>query len=172
MIINDAIARRRRDVAARPLTPRTPRDHDVSQQFERGRATDAAARPFGGFLLLGGRLADRCGRRRVFAVGLLVFAAASLASGLAGSQSALVVARAGQGLGAALLIPAALSLVIALFAPGAQRNVALGVWGAAASAGGAVGGVLGGVVTDALGWEWGRFVNVPVARHSRFWRSR
>jgi EmrB/QacA subfamily drug resistance transporter len=117
---------------------------------------------FGGFLLLGGRLADLLGRRRVFVAGLLLFAAASLAGGLAGSQGQLVVARAVQGLGGALLAPAALSLLTTLFPPGAERNKALGVWGAVAGSGAAAGVLLGGVITDALGWEWVLYINVPV----------
>src|SRR5918992_4267400 len=117
---------------------------------------------FGGFLLLGGRLADLLGRRRVFIAGLALFAAASLAGGLAGSQTQLVVARAAQGLGAALLAPAALSLLTTLFPPGGERNKALGVWGAVAGSGAAAGVLLGGVITDALGWEWVLFINVPI----------
>ena len=118
---------------------------------------------FGGFLLLGGRLADLLGRRRVFIAGLALFAVASLAGGLAGSQTQLVVARAAQGLGAALLAPAALSLLTTLFPPGGERNKALGVWGAVAGSGAAAGVLLGGIITDALGWEWVLFVNVPIA---------
>jgi EmrB/QacA subfamily drug resistance transporter len=117
---------------------------------------------FGGFLLLGGRLADLLGRRRVFVAGLVLFAAASLAGGLAASQSQLVLARAIQGLGGALLAPAALSLLTALFPPGAERNKALGVWGAVAGSGAAAGVLLGGVITDALRWEWVLFINVPI----------
>jgi Major Facilitator Superfamily len=109
---------------------------------------------FGGFLLLGGRLADLLGRRRVFVAGLVLFAAASLAGGLAQSSSQLIAARAVQGLGGALLAPAALSILTTVFAPGAERNKALGVWGAVAGSGGAAGVLLGGVITDALGWEW------------------
>jgi EmrB/QacA subfamily drug resistance transporter len=118
---------------------------------------------FGGFLLLGGRLADLIGRRRVFVAGLVVFALASLAGGLSGSQGQLVAARAVQGLGAALLAPAALSLLTSLFPPGAERNKALSVWGAVAGSGGAAGVLLGGILTEALGWEWVLFVNVPIA---------
>jgi EmrB/QacA subfamily drug resistance transporter len=117
---------------------------------------------FGGFLLLGGRLADLLGRRRVFVAGLVLFALASLAGGLSGSQGQLVTARAVQGLGAALLAPAALSLLTTLFPPGAERNKALGVWGAVAGSGGAAGVLLGGILTQALGWEWVLFVNVPI----------
>ena len=117
---------------------------------------------FGGFLLLGGRLADLLGRRRVFMIGLVIFAGASLAGGLATSEGWLIAARAVQGLGAALLSPAALSLVTVLFAEGAERNKALGVWGAVAGSGGAVGVLLGGMLTEWAGWEWVLFVNVPV----------
>src|SRR5918992_1378733 len=118
---------------------------------------------FGGFLLLGGRLADLLGRRRVFIAGLALFAVASLAGGLATTQSQLVTARAVQGLGGALLAPAALSLLTTLFPPGGERNKALGVWGAVAGSGAAAGVLLGGIITDALGWEWVLFVNVPIA---------
>jgi EmrB/QacA subfamily drug resistance transporter len=117
---------------------------------------------FGGFLLLGGRLADLLGRRRLFIVGLILFAAASLAGGLAQSEGWLIAARAVQGLGAALLSPAALSLVTVLFAEGSERNKAMGVWGAVAGSGGAVGVLLGGMLTEWAGWEWVLFVNVPI----------
>ena len=117
---------------------------------------------FGGFLLLGGRMADLLGRRRVFIIGLIVFAAASLAGGLAESEAQLVIARAVQGLGAALLSPAALSIVTNTFAEGSERNKALGVWGAVAGSGGAAGVLLGGVLTDGLGWQWVLYVNVPI----------
>jgi EmrB/QacA subfamily drug resistance transporter len=117
---------------------------------------------FGGFLLLGGRMADLLGRRRVFMGGLVLFAAASLAGGLAQSEGQLIAARAVQGLGAAILSPAALSLVTTMFAEGAERNKALGIWGAVAGSGGAAGVLLGGVLTDALSWEWVLFVNVPI----------
>jgi EmrB/QacA subfamily drug resistance transporter len=117
---------------------------------------------FGGFLLLGGRLADLLGRRRVFIGGLILFAIASLAGGFAESEAALIAARAVQGLGAALLSPAALSIVTTTFHDGAERNKALGVWGAVAGAGGAAGVLLGGVLTEYLGWEWVLWVNVPI----------
>ncbi len=117
---------------------------------------------FGGFLLLGGRLADLLGRRRMFIVGLILFAAASLAGGLAQSEGWLIAARAVQGLGAALLSPAALSLVTVMFAEGSERNKAMGVWGAVSGAGGAVGVLLGGMLTEWAGWEWVLFVNVPI----------
>ena len=107
---------------------------------------------FGGFLLLGGRLADLLGRRRLFMIGLVVFSVASLLGGLAQSDVWLIAARALQGLGAALVSPAALSIVTNTFAEGAERNLALGVWGAVAGSGGAAGVLLGGVLTDALSW--------------------
>jgi len=118
---------------------------------------------FGGFLMLGGRLADLLGRRRMFVIGLILFAAASLAGGLAQSEGWLIAARAVQGLGGALLSPAALSLLTVLFAEGAERNRAMGVWGAVAGSGGAAGVLLGGMLTEWAGWEWVLFVNVPVA---------
>ena len=117
---------------------------------------------FGGFLLLGGRLADLMGRRRMFIVGLIVFSLASLAGGLAQSDTWLIIARAFQGFGAAIVSPAALSIITTTFAEGSERNRALGVWGAVAGAGGAAGVLLGGILTDGLGWEWVLFVNVPI----------
>src|SRR4051794_22978117 len=123
---------------------------------------------FGGFLLLGGRLADRLGRRRMFIAGMVVFAGASLMGGLAQSDTWLVIARAFQGLGAALISPAALSIVTTTFAEGAERNKALGVWGAVAGSGGAVGVLLGGVLTKYAGWEWVLFVNVPIGLAAAF----
>jgi EmrB/QacA subfamily drug resistance transporter len=118
---------------------------------------------FGGFLLLGGRLADLLGRRRVFISGLIMFAVASLAGGLAQSEAWLIAARALQGLGAAIVSPAALSIVTNTFKEGAERDRALGVWGAVAGSGAAAGVLLGGVLTDSLGWEWVLYVNVPIA---------
>ena len=117
---------------------------------------------FGGFLLLGGRLADLLGRRRVFMFGLILFAIASLFGGLASTSGQLVAARAVQGLGAAILSPAALSIVATTFKDGAERNKALGIWGAVAGSGGAAGVLLGGVLTEYLGWEWVLWVNVPI----------
>src|SRR5437868_14582624 len=117
---------------------------------------------FGGFLLLGGRLADLLGRRRVFMFGLVLFAIASLFGGLASTSGQLVAARAVQGLGAAILSPAALSIVATTFKDGAERNKALGIWGAVAGSGGAAGVLLGGVLTDGLGWQWVLWVNVPI----------
>jgi len=117
---------------------------------------------FGGFLLLGGRLADLLGGRRVFIGGLILFSLASLVGGLAQSDVWLIAARGVQGLGAAIISPAALSLVTTMFAEGAERNRALGVWGAVAGSGGAAGVLLGGVLTQYAGWEWVLFVNVPI----------
>ena len=117
---------------------------------------------FGGFLLLGGRLADLLGRRRVFMGGLILFAGASLVGGFAESDTALIAARAVQGLGAAILSPAALSIVTTTFSDGAERNKALGAWGAVAGSGGAAGVLLGGVLTEYVGWEWVLWVNVPI----------
>jgi EmrB/QacA subfamily drug resistance transporter len=117
---------------------------------------------FGGFLLLGGRLADLLGRRRMFIGGLILFSIASLLGGLAQSDAQLIAARALQGMGAAIISPAALSLVTTMFSEGAERNKALGVWGAVAGSGGAAGVLLGGVLTEYAGWEWVLFVNVPI----------
>ena len=118
---------------------------------------------FGGFLLLGGRMADLLGRRRVFIGGLLLVAVASLAAGFSATEGQLIAARAAQGLGAAIISPAALSIVTTTFRDGSERNKALGAWGAVAGAGGAAGVLLGGILTDGLGWEWVLWVNVPVA---------
>ena len=117
---------------------------------------------FGGFLLLAGRLSDLYGRRRMFVVGLAVFTASSLACGLAGSPLALVAFRAVQGLGAAMVAPAALSIISTTFSRGRERNLAMGVWTAVAAGGGAAGLVLGGFITDSLGWPWIFFINVPI----------
>jgi EmrB/QacA subfamily drug resistance transporter len=118
---------------------------------------------FGGTLLLGGRLADLLGRRRMFVAGLALFATSSLLSGFAWSSGSLVGFRALQGLGGALLAPAALSLLTTTFAEGRERNRALGIYGAASGSGAAAGVLLGGVITSYLGWSWIFFVNVPVA---------
>ncbi len=117
---------------------------------------------FGGFLLLGGRLADLLGRRRMFMLGLVVFSLASLAGGLAQSEAWLIIARAIQGMGAAIVSPAALSIITTTFAEGAERNRALGIWGAVAGMGGAAGVLLGGILTSGLSWRWVLFVNVPI----------
>src|SRR3954469_95159 len=118
---------------------------------------------FGGLLLLGGRVSDLLGRRRMFVAGLALFGAASLAGGFAGSPGMLVTVRAIQGVGAALLSPAALALLTVTFPAGRERNIALGIWGALAGIGGTLGVVAGGVLVDSLGWEWIFFVNLPVA---------
>jgi EmrB/QacA subfamily drug resistance transporter len=122
----------------------------------------AYALTFGGFLLLGGRVADVLGRRVVFMSGVALFTLASLACGLSGSEGMLIGARAVQGLGAAILSPAALSIITTTFEEGSERNKALGIWGAMGGSGAAVGVLLGGILTKALGWEWIFFVNVPV----------
>src|SRR5256714_5512295 len=117
---------------------------------------------FGGALLLGGRLADLLGRRRLFIAGLALFTVSSLLDGLAWSEGSLIAFRGLQGLGAALLSPAALSILTTTFKEGRERNIALGVWGAASGSGGAAGVLLGGVLTSAFGWSWIFFVNLPV----------
>src|SRR5881275_1509386 len=122
----------------------------------------AYAITFGGFLLLGGRAADLLGRRRVFYVGVAVFTIASFLCGLAWSEGVLIGARALQGLGAAIISPAALSIITTMFPEGSERNKALGIWGALGGSGAAVGVLAGGVLTKYLGWEWIFFVNVPV----------
>ncbi len=122
----------------------------------------AYALVFGGFLLLGGRAADLVGRRKLFIVGLVVFTAASLLAGLAWNEPSLIGARALQGLGAAIIAPAALSILMTTFTEGRERNIALGVWGAVGGFGAAAGVLLGGVFTDALSWEWIFFLNIPV----------
>ncbi len=122
----------------------------------------AYALTFGGFLLLGGRMADLLGRRRLFMVGLAVFTVASLACGFATTNNQLIAARAVQGLGGAMIAPAALSILSTTFAEGEERNKALAVWGAVSGAGGAVGVLLGGVLTEYVGWEWVFFVNAPI----------
>jgi EmrB/QacA subfamily drug resistance transporter len=122
----------------------------------------AYALTFGGFLLLGGRAADLLGRRSVFLAGLLVFTAGSIFAGLAWDDVSLIGARAVQGLGAAVISPAALSILTTTFSEGRDRNIALGVWGAVGGFGAAAGVLLGGVFTESLSWEWIFFVNAPV----------
>ena len=117
---------------------------------------------FGGFLLLGGRAADLLGRRRLFLAGLVLFTLSSLLAGLAWSEGSLIAARSLQGLGAAVISPAALSILSTTFTEGRERNIALGVWGAVGGFGAAAGVLLGGVLTEALSWSWIFYVNVPV----------
>jgi EmrB/QacA subfamily drug resistance transporter len=122
----------------------------------------AYALVFGGFLLLGGRLADILGRKRVFMTGLVIFSIGSLLCGLAWSEESLIGARALQGLGAATITPSALSILTTTFREGRERNIALGAWGAVGGFGAAAGVLMGGILTDLLSWEWIFFVNVPV----------
>jgi EmrB/QacA subfamily drug resistance transporter len=122
----------------------------------------AYAITYGGFLLLAGRLADLFGRRRVFVIGLVVFTIASLFCGLAWSEPVLITFRAIQGFGAAVITPSALSIVMTTFDEGAERNKALGIWGALGGGGAAVGVLAGGVLTRYAGWEWIFYINVPV----------
>src|ERR671919_275794 len=122
----------------------------------------AYALAFGGFLLLGGRLADILGRRGVFMAGLAIFTVGSLLCGLAWDDTSLIGARAFQGLGAATVTPSALSILTTTFTEGRERTVALGAWGAVGGFGAAAGVLLGGILTDLLSWEWIFFVNIPV----------
>src|SRR5436309_11191985 len=125
----------------------------------------AYAIAYGGFLLLGGRMADLLGRRRIFVAGLIVFTLSSLACGLShalGSAAVLIGARAVQGLGAAIISPAALSIVTTTFTEGAERNKALGIWGALGGSGAAAGVLLGGILVKYLAWRWLFLVNLPV----------
>jgi EmrB/QacA subfamily drug resistance transporter len=133
---------------------------------------NAYALLFGGFLLLGGRAGDLIGRKRVFLAGLVVFTAASLLCGLANGETWLIVARGTQGLGAALVSPAALSIVTTTFREGPERTKALGVWAAIAVGGGAVGLVVGGMLVEWLSWPWIFFVNVPVGIAAFFFSLR
>src|SRR5262249_36321849 len=118
---------------------------------------------YGGFLLLGGRLADLLRRRRILITGLIVFATSSLVGGLAHSESLLITARFAQGLGAAMLSPAALSSLTTIFRSGRERHTALGAWAAVSGLGGAAGVLFGGLLTEGPGWRWVLFVNVPFA---------
>jgi len=122
----------------------------------------AYALVFGGFLLLGGRAADLLGRKRIFLGGIVIFTVASFLAGMAWSETSLIGARALQGLGAAIISPAALSILSVTFREGRERNIALGVWGAVGGVGAAAGVLLGGVLTETLSWSWIFFVNVPV----------
>ncbi len=136
-------------------------DLDFSQESLQWVIT-AYAIMFGGFLMLGGRLADLLGRRRLFVAGLALFTVSSLLDGLAWSEASLIVFRSLQGLGAAMLSPAALSILTTTFTEGKERNTALGIWGAASGSGGAAGVLLGGALTSGLNWSWIFFINVPV----------
>src|SRR5262245_49268665 len=117
---------------------------------------------FGGFLLLGGRLGDLYGHRRLFVIGIALFTAASLACGLSNTQGLLVAARAVQGLGGAIASAVALSLIVTLFTEPAERAKAMGVFGFVAAGGGSIGVLLGGIITDAVAWNWIFLVNVPI----------
>ncbi len=123
----------------------------------------AYALTFGGLLLLGGRTADLLGRRRIFMIGVALFGATSLLAGLAWSDLVLIGARAGQGVGAAIMTPAALSILMTTFEEGAERNKALGAWGAVGASGATAGVLLGGILTDTIGWQWIFFINVPIS---------
>ena len=122
---------------------------------------------FGSLLLLGGRLGDIYGRRRIFMTGVLLFSLASLVGGFATSEWWLLAARAVQGAGAALAAPTALALIATTFPMGAPRNRALGVWAGMAGAGGAIGLLLGGILTSYVSWRWVFFVNAPIGLHRR-----
>src|SRR3989454_6238254 len=117
---------------------------------------------FGGFLLLGGRAADMLGRRRVMMIGLALFTAASLACALATTDTFLIVMRGVQGLGAAIVLPAALAIVMNIFPEGAERNKALGAWGAIAASGATVGLIAGGLLTRYIGWQYIFYLNIPI----------
>jgi EmrB/QacA subfamily drug resistance transporter len=140
--------------------PSIKTDLDFSQESLQWVVTSYAIL-FGGFLLLGGRLADLLGRRRLFVAGVVVFTVSSLLDGLAWSEGSLIAFRSLQGLGAALLSPAALSILTTMFAEGRERNLALGIWGAASGSGAAAGVLLGGALTSAFNWSWIFFINVP-----------
>jgi EmrB/QacA subfamily drug resistance transporter len=144
--------------------PSIETDLEISRQTVQWVIT-AYAIAFGGFLLLGGRMADLLGRRRIFVGGLILFTLASLACGLSktlDSAEILIGARAIQGLGAAIISPAALSIVTTTFTEGAERNKALGIWGALGGSGAAAGVLFGGILVKYLGWEWIFYVNIPV----------
>lgn len=143
--------------------PRVQVDLGFKDQSDLQWVLNAYALTFGGFLLLGGRVADRFGRRRVFLIGIILLGVASVVGGSAGTPGMLVGARAVQGIGGALMSPAALSLLMVNFTEGEERNRALGVWAAVAGAGGAIGLVLGGILTDGLSWRWVLYINGPIA---------
>jgi EmrB/QacA subfamily drug resistance transporter len=141
--------------------PTIQQDLEFSQQ-NLAWVVSAYALTYGGLLLLGGRIADTIGRRRVFMTGVVVFGASSLVAGLAWSDAVLIAARAFQGVGAAMMTPAALALLMNTFTEGGERNKALGIWGAVGASGGTIGVLLGGIFTDTIGWEWIFYLNVPV----------
>ncbi|MET8682360.1 MFS transporter [Streptomyces sp. NPDC004647] len=141
--------------------PTIQRDLDISESFLQYVVTTYGT-VLGGFLLLGGRLADTFGRRRLLRTGLVVFAAASLLAGIAQGPAMLISARGLQGLGAAFIAPAALSLLTNTFAEGPERNKALGVWGAVSGIASVAGVILGGLFTEGPGWRWIFFINVPI----------
>src|SRR5438067_79025 len=141
--------------------PSIQRDLHIAESTVQWVVT-AYAITFGGFLLLGGRMADLLGRKRIFIVGLVLFTISSLVCGLASNIGVLIGARAVQGIGAAIISPAALSIVTTTFEEGAERNKALGIWGALGGSGAAAGVLFGGILTKYLGWEWIFYVNVPV----------
>ena len=122
----------------------------------------AYALTFAGLLLLGGRAADLLGRRRVFMVGVVVFTAASLLCGFAWSPTALIAARAFQGVGAAIMTPTALSIIMTTFEEGPERNKALGIWGSLGGIGATTAWLIGGLLVDGPGWQWIFFINVPI----------
>jgi EmrB/QacA subfamily drug resistance transporter len=127
---------------------------------------------FAGFLLLGGRAADLLGRRRTFVFGLVLFSVASLAGGLATSSTELIVARLAQGIGGAVIAPASLSILTSTFTAPAERNRAVGIWGAMGGAGGAAGVLLGGVIVDLISWRWILFINIPIGLAAAFFSQR
>lgn len=142
--------------------PRAQADLQISDA-NRQWAVTAYALAFGGLLLLGGRIVDFVGRKRVFMIGLVGFALASMVAGVAPNGAALFAGRALQGVFAALLAPAALSLIAVTFTDGRERAKAFGVYGALQGAGGAVGLIAGGVLTEYANWRWCLFVNTPIA---------
>ncbi len=143
--------------------PDIARDLQIGSQNDLSWIVTGYTLTFGGFLLLGGKLADRLGRRRIFVVGAVLFAVASLLGGIAGNLGLLIAARLLQGVGGALMAPAALSLLTVIFDEGRERNRALGIWAAISAGGAAIGLILGGVLTEYATWRWVLFVNVPVA---------
>jgi MFS family permease len=148
--------------------PTIGRDLHVSQSSLQWVVT-AYALTFGGFLLLGGRAADLLGRRRVVMLGLSVFTAASLACALAAGDAFLIGSRAVQEVGAAIMLPAALSIVMNMFEEGAERNKALGIWGALGAAGATVGLITGGLLTRYAGWQYIFYLNVPIGAVGCCW---